>query len=322
VSTPTGPAHRAATEDGLPQTIRIGTRASTLARTQAAAVADAMTQELAAGRTVELVPMTSSGDQTTASLASLGGTGVFAAALRVALLEGECDVVVHSLKDLPTTAHPGLVVAATPQRADARDALCARDGLTLAELPPGAAIGTGSPRRAAQALTLRPDLQVIDIRGNVQTRLAKVTDGELDAVILAAAGLQRIGYHHVITELLDVQTWPTAPGQGALAVEIHEDDAPAYATLLSAINDPATAAATTAERQVLATLEAGCAAPLGARAAVDGDTLTVAGTAYRPGGGDQISAFATGPAQEALTLGARVAEDLLDGGADQWLERQ
>lgn len=310
------------TEDGLPQTIRIGTRASTLARTQAATVADAVTRELSAGRTVELVPMTSSGDQTTASLASLGGTGVFAAALRVALLEGECDVVVHSLKDLPTTAHPGLVVAATPQRADARDALCARDGLTLADLPPGAAIGTGSPRRAAQALTLRPDLQVVDIRGNVQTRLAKVSDGELDAVILAAAGLQRIGYHEVITELLDLQTWPTAPGQGALAVEIRDDDAPAYATLLSVINDPATSAATTAERQVLATLEAGCAAPLGARATVDRDALTIAGTAYRPGGGDQISAFATGLAQEATSLGARVAQDLLDGGADQWLGRR
>src|SRR5690606_37519769 len=178
--------------------LRLGTRASLLARTQAGDVADALT---AAGVATELVPMTSHGDTTRASLASLGGTGVFAAALREALLAGECDAVVHSYKDLPTAPHPGLRVAATPARADHRDVLCAAS--PLAELREGARVGTGSPRRRAQLLAARPDLEVVDIRGNVDTRLAMVTDGELDGVVLAMAGLSRIGREEHVAETFE-----------------------------------------------------------------------------------------------------------------------
>lgn len=303
----------------MPAVIRIGTRASTLARTQAGTVAQSLRAVVPAGTGVELVPMTSGGDQTTASLASLGGTGVFAAALRLALLDGQCDAVVHSLKDLPTTPHPGLTVAVTPARADARDALCARDGLTLADLPQGARVGTGSPRRVAQLRTRRPDLDVVDIRGNVETRLGRVSDGDLDAVILAAAGLQRIGLADVITELLDLRDWPCAPGQGALAVEIRSTENEALADLLTSVHDADTWAATTAERTILARLEAGCAAPVGATAAVGDGVLTVSGTAYRPGGGDQITATRTGRPTQADELGVQIADELLDGGAHAWI---
>ncbi|HEY5320760.1 MAG TPA: hydroxymethylbilane synthase, partial [Galbitalea sp.] len=195
---------------------RIGTRGSALALAQTRTVAAALTKT---GLTVELVTVTTAGDTSTASLASLGGTGVFASALRDALLDGRCDAIVHSLKDLPTQPHPGLVVAAIPKREDARDALCARDGLTLDTLPAGARVGTGSPRRRAQLLSRRGDLEVVDIRGNVDTRLGRV-GVDLDAVILAAAGLSRLGRLDAVTEFLDIDSWPTAPGQGAVAIEV------------------------------------------------------------------------------------------------------
>ncbi|SEE31551.1 hydroxymethylbilane synthase [Ruania alba] len=306
--------------------MRIGTRASDLARTQAGTVADAL---IAVGLDCELVPMTSDGDKTRASLASLGGTGVFAAGLRTALLEGRCDAVVHSLKDLPTTPHPGLTVVAAPVREDPRDALCARDGLTLTELPHGARIGTGSPRRAAQLRTRRPDLDVVDIRGNVGTRLGFVTDGELDAVVLAAAGLHRLGLDHVVTEHLDLADWPTAPGQGVLAVEIRTDTPPdsPLRGALATIHDDAAWACAQAERSVLATLEAGCAAPVAAYADIrqDGgaDILELHAVAYRPGGGDQIEHRASGACVDgidgAIALGAEAARYLLDAGASAWI---
>ncbi|UFU07782.1 hydroxymethylbilane synthase [Ruania halotolerans] len=309
---------------------RIGTRASDLARTQAGTVADALT---AVGLACELVPMTSDGDKTRASLASLGGTGVFAAGLRTALLDGRCDAVVHSLKDLPTTPHPGLTVVATPTREDPRDALCARDGLTLAELPAGARIGTGSPRRAAQLRTRRPDVEVVDIRGNVGTRLSFVTGGELDAVVLAAAGLHRLGLDDVVTEHLNLTDWPTAPGQGVLAVEIrHEDAARDQLPLMRAlatIHDDAAWVCAQAERSVLATLEAGCAAPVAAYAELDsagstgtGNTLMLHAVAYRPGGGDQVDHRISGAVvdgADAVALGAEAARHLLDAGASAWI---
>ena len=201
--------------------IRIGTRASALAMAQTKQIAERIAK--AAKADIELVPITTEGDTSRASLASLGGTGVFAAALREALLRGECDVVVHSLKDLPTAEHPGLRLGAVPKRADARDALCARDGLTLATLPEGARVGTGSPRRIAQLRAARPDVMAVDIRGNVDTRLGKVESGELDAVILAAAGLGRLGRTDAVTELLALDEWPTAAGQGALAIEVRRE---------------------------------------------------------------------------------------------------
>ncbi|MDI2098351.1 hydroxymethylbilane synthase [Ruicaihuangia caeni] len=248
----------------LPATIRVGTRASALAMAQTRATVEVL--QTMTGAAAELVPIVSEGDRTTASLASLGGTGVFAAALRTALLEGRCDAVVHSLKDLPTTPLDGLVIAATPRREDARDALCARDGLTLDTLPAGARVGTGSPRRRAQLLARRPDLQVLDIRGNVDSRLGRVQSGDLDAVVLSLAGLNRLGRADAVTEAFPLEAWPTAPGQGSLALEVRAGDE----ALVSALDDVVTRLTVDTERGVLARLEAGCAAPVGVVARVSG----------------------------------------------------
>ena len=253
-----------------PRTIRVGTRGSQLATTQTRLVAEALTA--ASGIPHELVPIRSHGDANRASLSSLGGIGVFAAALRLAILDGEVDIAVHSLKDLPTAPVPGLAIHAIPPREDPRDALCARDGLTLETLPPGARVGTGSPRRIAQLRRARPDLEFIDLRGNVPTRLRTVTDGELDAVVLAASGLARLDLLDAATELLEPEVVLPAPGQGALAVEAREDLAetwPELAAALAALDDGPTRLAVSAERAVLAELEAGCATPVGALAALN-----------------------------------------------------
>ncbi|NLP82447.1 hydroxymethylbilane synthase [Microbacterium sp. CFH 90308] len=294
--------------------LRIGTRGSVLALTQTGMVADDLTD--ATGAATELVTITTDGDRSNEPLSRAGGTGLFTGALRDALVDGRCDVVVHSLKDLPTAPHEQLVVAAIPAREDPRDALCARDGLTLDALPAGARVGTGSPRRMAQLRRRRPDLEVVDIRGNVDTRLGKVTSGELDAVILAAAGLNRIGRTEVITELLDPDVWPTAPGQGALAVEVRrgEED------LVRALDHPETRAAVEAEREVLALLEAGCSAPVGARAVVDAGLLLLSASVYSLDGATALtSSHATSwpddqgdPSRE---VAASVARELLDAGA-------
>lgn len=280
--------------------LRIGTRGSALATTQTSHVAEALTER--SGLAHELVVIRTEGDVTTGSLASLGGTGVFASALRAAVLDGVVDAAVHSLKDLPAAQPETLEIAAVPARADLRDALCARDGLTLATLPEGARVGTGSPRRVAQLKALRPDLELVDIRGNVQTRLARVPGleqhddhapaaagsprGDLDAVILACAGLDRLGLDHVITERIDPEVMVPAPGQGALAVEIRAEDesflgralldpeAPVgrLHAALELVDDRDTHVAVTAERALLRRLEAGCAAPIGAVARVsDGE---------------------------------------------------
>lgn len=294
-------------------TLRIGTRASALAMTQTRQVATQL--ERTTGAQVELVPITSDGDRTTASLASLGGTGVFAAALREALLAGECDVVVHSLKDLPTAALPGLSIAATPKRADARDALCARDGFTLATLPEGAKVGTGSPRRRAQVLAMRPDFDVVDIRGNVDTRLSRVTAGDLDAVVLAAAGLDRLGRADEVTERLDLSDWPTAPGQGSLALEVRAGEEGA----VSALNHAPTRMMVEAERSVLAKLEAGCAAPVGVTASLDAGLLFVSARVYALNGTAMLtSSHALYPADTkdpVAELASRIVDELLANGA-------
>ncbi|MGW5853946.1 hydroxymethylbilane synthase [Micrococcus antarcticus] len=289
------------------EALRIGTRGSALATTQTRQTAEAVSER--AGLSHELVVIRTEGDVTTGSLASLGGTGVFASALRAAILDGAVDAAVHSLKDLPAAQPAGLEIAAVPARADVRDALCARDGLTLETLPEGARVGTGSPRRVAQLKALRPDLELVDIRGNVQTRLARVPGleqhddgapaaagaprGDLDAVILACAGLDRLGMGEVITERIDPDVLVPAPGQGALAVEIRADERPLLdeslmdgpagglagldpdsdeAVLRSAlelVDDLPTHVAVTAERALLRRLEAGCAAPIGALATVE-----------------------------------------------------
>jgi hydroxymethylbilane synthase len=296
-------------------TLRIATRGSALARAQTGLVAAELTE--ATGAEIQIIHITSEGDTSRASLASLGGTGVFASALREALLAGECDMIVHSLKDLPTAPYDGLVLGAVPQREDPRDALCARDGLTLEELPPGARVGTGSPRRIAQLLAVRPDLEVVDIRGNVDTRLARVAAGDLDAVVLASAGLGRLGRLDAASELFALDLWPTAPGQGALAIETREADS--IPELLS-IEHHATRTSVLAERSVLAALEAGCAAPIGATATVVDDELVLSATVYRPDGTEELgcvrSAQLLGDDEYvAELLGQAVAAQLLEDGA-------
>lgn len=252
----------------MPSTVRIGTRASTLALTQTGHVADALAR--LGGFDVEIVHVRTEGDRLTGSLATLGGTGVFVTALRDALLDERCDVAVHSLKDLPTGPADGLVLGAVPPREDPRDVLCAREGWTLATLPPGARVGTGSPRRAAQLRAARPDLDVVDIRGNVDTRLRRVAPGDLDAVVLARAGLARLGRLDAVTQELDPAVMTSAAGQGALAVEVRAGVTdPQLAAALAALDDPASRLAVAAERALLGHLEAGCAAPVGALARLD-----------------------------------------------------
>jgi hydroxymethylbilane synthase len=300
--------------------LRLGTRASLLATTQSQLVADALARET--GGPVELVPITTHGDVATGSLASLGGTGVFATALREALLAGECDLVVHSLKDLPTAPHPGLVLGAIPERAPANDVLCARDAASLADLPAGARVGTGSPRRVAQVRSRRPDLEVVDIRGNVDTRLRKVADGEYDAVVLAAAGLGRIGRAGEIRETFALDAWPTSAGQGALAVEIRASDLDAdLGRALRRIADADAELAAPLERAVLARLEAGCAAPVGVSARREDAALVLVAEVYRPDGGARVRserrvavAEVADPAGRDALARAVVAE-LLAGGA-------
>lgn len=314
----------------MPQPVRVGTRASALALTQTGHVADALTA-LGAGEH-ELVRVRTDGDRLTGSLATLGGTGVFVTALRDALLDGRCDVAVHSFKDLPTAAAPGLVVAAVPLRQDPRDALCARDGRTLATLPDGASVGTGSPRRAAQLLAARPDLKVVDIRGNVDTRLRRIED-DLDAVVLARAGLARLDRLDAVTEALPFDVMVPAPAQGALAVEVRAADASdgsPLARALATLDHRPTHLAVLAERALLNRLEAGCAAPVGAHARLgDDDVLTLEAVVLRTDGTATLRRSAsttlrgldvstTDDAHAALAaaaLGTRLAEELLDAGA-------
>ena len=296
--------------------LRLGTRRSALAMIQSTAVADAITA--ASGRPVELVEITTRGDVSTEPLATIGGAGVFVSALREAVLAKEVDLAVHSLKDLPTAPADGLVVAAVPTREDPRDVVCARDELTLAQLPVGAKVGTGAPRRVAQIHALGLGLDLVDVRGNVDTRLSKVSDGLLDAVILARAGLARLGRLDAVTEVLDpIQVLP-APGQGALAVECREADDELTA-LLGGLDDPTTRSAVTAERSLLAELEAGCTAPIGAYAeAAEGDEgleLYLRAVVVSPDGAVSIRKSATGPLGGAEQLGRDLAAELLSDGA-------
>ncbi len=299
--------------------LRLGTRRSRLALAQSELVADAIRRHC--GREVELVEVVTEGDRSTAPLAALGGTGVFVTALREQLLGGAVDLAVHSLKDLPTTPAPGLRTAAVPPREDPRDVLVARGGATLAELPSGARVGTGSPRRAAQLEALGLGLAVVGVRGNVDTRLRKVGDGELDAVVLARAGLLRLGRADEATEVLDPLQMLPAPGQGALALECRSDDEELLAAL-GRLDDEDTRAAVTAERALLAVLEAGCSAPVGALAEVaegeDGPELSLRGCALLAG--ELVRSSLTGAPQDAEQLGARLARELTELAADDSME--
>jgi hydroxymethylbilane synthase len=293
------------------RTLRVGTRRSTLARAQTNLVVTRL-----AGP-AQIVPIMTSGDRSSAPLDVIGGTGVFVSALREALLAGEIDVAVHSAKDLPVAPAAGIALGAVPAREDPRDALVARDGLSLAELPAGARVGTGSPRRAAQVHAHRPDLVVVPVRGNVDTRLGRVGH-DLDAVVLAAAGLHRLGRAEAITEWLDPARFAPAPAQGALAVECRAEDVAAQQAL-ARLDDPATRACIAAERAVLAALQAGCSAPIGALALVAADPtrLDLAATVTAADGRDAIRATGTGEVTDPDGLGRRTAADLIAAGAEK-----
>jgi hydroxymethylbilane synthase len=297
-------------------TLRLGTRGSALARTQSQAVADAITA--ATGAPVELVPIVTEGDRSSEAIAQLGGTGVFVAAIRRALLGGTVDLAVHSYKDLPTADEPGLTIAAVPGREDPRDALVARDGLTLGELPSGSRIGTGAPRRVAQLRALGLGLDIVPIRGNVDTRMSRVRAGDLDAVVLARAGLSRLGRLDVVTETLDPLQVLPAPAQGALAVECRAGDARTR-ELVGRLEDPVARACVRAERSTLAALEAGCSAPVAAYAEVAeceaGTELYLRASVTAIDGSDAVRGSVAGPLPDAAALGRALAGELLDRGA-------
>jgi len=323
------PGAESSTDTGTVRTIRLGTRASRLALAQSGIVARSIEDAAARGGSpvhVELIHVTTHGDNTSTPLRQLGGVGVFVARLRQAVLEGECDVAVHSAKDLPVAPAPGLIWAAVPRREDPRDVLCARDDLGVADLPRGARIGTGSPRRAAQLIALRPDLRIVDLRGNVPTRLARV-GADLDAVVLAAAGLRRLGRTDAITQFLDPSAMVPAAAQGALAVEVREDSDPALVDLLRALDHVPSRQAITAERALMRTLGAGCAAPIGALAlpGPDGSFTLHASVSPLDGGPAlhrSLSACITsdegGPAslRDAGALGESLAQELVRAGAE------
>lgn len=313
----TGPSTSTATNT---TPIRVGTRRSLLATTQAGHVAARITELL--GRETELVEILTDGDASQAAgtpLAGSSSTGVFVGALREALLDGRVDVAVHSLKDLPTQPADGIVLAAVPTREDPRDVVVARDGLTLGELPPGSRVGTGSPRRAAQLHALGLGVEVLGLRGNVDTRIGKVHSGELDAVVLARAGLARLGRLAEATEVLDPLQMLPAPGQGALAVECRSGDD--LVAELTGLDDVGSRAAVEAERSVLATLEGGCSAPIGALADVvegeDGDELWIRAVALSLDGSLAVRRSASGDLSDAIGLGRRLGQEMLTDGAGQ-----
>jgi hydroxymethylbilane synthase len=301
--------------------LRIGTRASALAQVQSNQVADLLTQRT--GRETELVTVSTEGDVNQRPLTEFGGAGVFVSALREALLAGEVDVAVHSLKDLPTAAAPGIALAAVPQREDPRDAVVARDGLTLGELPAGSTVGTGSPRRAAQLRALGLGLEVQPVRGNVGTRIGLVTDGKLDAVVLAYAGLRRVGMADQVTEVLDPLLMLPAPGQGALAVECRADETELVEQLREALDDPASRTAVSAERSVLAALEAGCSAPVGALAEValgeGGEEVWIRAVAAAVDGTQIVKMSTSGAVDDPVGLGDALARDMIADGASALL---
>jgi hydroxymethylbilane synthase len=288
----------------------IGSRGSPLALWQSRWVA-AELEKLGIATTIEIIKTT--GDKITdVALSKAGTKGLFTKELEEALLDGRIDLAVHSLKDMPTELPAGLILAATPVREDPRDALV---GSPLARLPEGARVGTSSLRRMAQLKDLRPDLVIESIRGNVDTRLRKLDEGQFDAILLAAAGLNRLGLSERIAELLPAEVMCPAVGQGALAIETRDEDSPARA-----LDDRATRVAVTAERAVLAGLGGGCQVPIGAHAWLEGETLHLRAAVIAPGGGQPLIRTAQGPAAEAQALGEALAGELLASGAARILE--
>jgi hydroxymethylbilane synthase len=291
--------------------VRLGTRASALARWQADWIAGWLRQR---GAHVELVLIQTSGDANTQPITTAGGQGLFTKEIQRALLDRHIDLAVHSLKDLPTVPVPGLSLAAVPAREDCLDALVTNVARTLDELPPGSRIGTGSRRRKSQLLHLRPDVVVADVRGNVDTRLRKLDEGQYDALILACAGLRRLGLEHRVTQPLPPQTMLPAVGQGALGIEARTDDE-ATRGILGPLNDAGTRAAVLAERSLLADLQAGCLAPVGAWGRVAGTQLALDGAVLSEDGRARLTASLSGSPDAPQALGRKVAQALLDQGA-------
>lgn len=292
------------------RSVIVGSRASALALAQTRLVV-ATLEELHPGIAFEIQRITTRGDRVLhRPLSKVGGKGLFVRELEEVLLAGQIDLAVHSLKDLPTEQPAGLLIAAVPQRADPRDALVTRDGHRLADLPPGARVGTSSLRRMAQLRALRPDLEILDIRGNVDTRLRKLDEGRYDAIILAAAGLARLGLSERVAEFLDPETMLPAPGQGALAVEARVDD-PATRALVEPLDHHPTRLAVEAERAFLRRLGGGCQVPMAAHAWLDGDSLRLRGMVADVDGSNVIYAVLRGPASRAADVGVALAEEIL-----------
>jgi hydroxymethylbilane synthase len=296
--------------------LRLGTRASLLATWQANWVA-ARLQEL--GFEVEQVLVTTSGDEQQTPVAAGGSVGIFTKEIERELLADRIDLAVHSLKDLPTDPVPGLTLAAVPQRAPVCDVLVSSRYSSFEELPQGASVGTGSLRRRAQLLHARPDLQMRDIRGNVDTRLRKLRQGEYDAIVLAEAGLRRLGFADQITQVLPLSLILPAIGQGALGIETRADDQPVRQAVAQ-LDHPETHAAVVAERAMLSALHGGCMAPIAAWGRVENAALTLSGRVLCSNGSGQVEATLIAACQEAESLGRRVAEALLAQGAAAWIE--
>jgi len=299
--------------------LRLGTRASPLARWQADWVAARLREN---GVEVELVLISTQGDQNqTAPVGAIGTFGVFTKEIQRALLDGRIDLAVHSLKDLPTEAVEGLCLAAVPPREEAGDALLSRDGRPFDELPSGARIGTGSVRRRAQLWHARPDLEMLDVRGNVDTRLRKLDEGQFDALVLAEAGLRRLGQADRITQVLPMSLILPAVGQGALGLETRADDAVAR-SCLAVLDDAATHAGVLAERALLAALRGGCLAPVGAWGRVIDGRLQLDAVVLSGDGRRKIAADTAGVPDDAAALGRQVADALLAQGAAELIREQ
>lgn len=295
--------------------IRLGTRGSKLALWQANWAADALRQQ---GHAVELIILSTDGDVLQGPLSQLGGDGLFTKRLQYALLTDEIDLAVHSLKDLPTDPVEELNLTAVPEREDVRDAFVSNDHSSLNELPPGAKVGTGSLRRGAQAKNLRPDLEILDLRGNVETRLRKMDEGQYDAIILACAGLQRLGLENRIRQAMPLDVMLSAVGQGALGLETRKDDQ-VTREAVAKLNHPMVYRAVTAERGFLNETRAGCTAPVAAHATVTGDQLQLEGAILSPDGQQKIRQTISGAAQDAETLGRQLARQILEQGGRQLL---
>ncbi len=299
--------------------LRLGTRASALARWQADWVA---AQLATSGTEVEMVHITTQGDAVQSGpIGAIGGSGVFTKELQRALLEQRIDLAVHSLKDLPTDPVDGLSLAAVPEREITQDALVCREAKSLAELPANAIIGTGSLRRRAQLLFHRSSWQMRDVRGNVDTRLRKLREGQYDAIVLAVAGLKRLGFDDQITEVLPSELMLPAVGQGALGIETRTGDGATRAAVAH-LNDSASHQAVLAERALLAALRGGCLAPVGAWARISGDKLLrLDAVVLSPDGLDRLTASSSRPMDEAIDLGQHVAEQLLSAGAAKLIDQ-